>query len=153
MIGGPVESGSEAGAAVELAPIAPGCVPFGRRLGDVTAKPAPLGVLFDPLAQARPFAQQRLVGDLDGAFATTVTRRLSASVASTSATSLVALQVELRERCAAADRRVALALADQAQHDRAHERPALVGDAGVGALGQASDGAVHAAGLAVGSAG
>ena len=68
VIGGPVEGGSKAGAAVELALIAPGRVPFGRRLGDVTAKPAPFGVLFDPLAQARPFAQQCLVGDLDASF-------------------------------------------------------------------------------------
>ncbi len=65
VIGGPVEGGSEAGAAIEFALVAPCRVPFGRRLSDVTAKPAPFGVLFDPLAQARPFAQQRLMGDLD----------------------------------------------------------------------------------------
>ena len=68
MVGAPVERGGEASAAVELAPIAPCRVPFGRCLGDVMAKPAPFGVLFDPLAQARPFAQQRLVGDLDVPF-------------------------------------------------------------------------------------
>ena len=67
VIGGPVERGGETGAAVELAPIARRRVPLGRRLGDVAAKPASFGVLLDPLAQARPFAQQRLVGDLDGA--------------------------------------------------------------------------------------
>ena len=66
---------------------------------------------------------------------------------------LVALQVELGERRAAANRGVALALADQAQHQRAHERLALVRDAGVGALGQAGDGALDAAGLAVGGQG
>ena len=82
-----------------------------------------------------------------------MTRRLSASVASTSADVLVALQVELGEWSAAAHRHLALALADQAQHDRAHERLALVGDAGVGALGQPRDGAVNAAGLAVGGEG
>ena len=48
---------------------------------------------------------------------------------------------------------VALVLADEAQHDGAHELLALVGNAGVGALGQPRDGAVHAAGLAVGSQG
>ncbi len=48
VIGGPVEGGGEAGAAVELALIASCRVPFGRCLGDVTAKPAPFGVLFDP---------------------------------------------------------------------------------------------------------
>ena len=145
MVGGPVERGGEAGAAVELALVAPGCVPLGRRLGDVAAKPAPFGVLLDPLAQAWPFAQQRLVGDLDGALADTVTRRLSASVREHVGDVLVALQVELGERSAAAHRRLALALADQAQHDGAHERLALVGDAGVGPLGQPRDRAVHAA--------
>ena len=150
MIGGPVEGGGEAGAAVELAPIAPCRVPFGRRLGDVAAKPAPFGVLFDPLAQARPFAQQRLVGDLDVSFRhgdeTAVGQRRE-HVGHV----LVALQVELGEWSAAAHRRVALALADQAQHDGAHELLALVGDASVRALGQPRNGAVHAAGLAVGS--
>ena len=67
---GRVEGGSEAGAAVELALIASCRVPFGRCLGDVAAKPAPFGVLFDPLAQAWPFAQQRLMGDLDGVLPT-----------------------------------------------------------------------------------
>ena len=152
VIGGPVEGGSEAGAAVELALIAPCRVPFRRRLGDVTAKPAPFGVLLDPLAQARPLAQQRLVGDLDDPFRhgdeTAVGQRRE-HVGHV----LVALQVELRERSAAAHRRVALVLADQAQHDRAHERPALVGDASVRALGQPRNGAVDAAGLAVGSQG
>ena len=150
VIGGPVEGGSEAGAAVELALIAPCRVPFGRRLGDVTAKPAPFGVLFDPLAQARPLAQQRLMGDLDVSFRhgdeTAVGQRRE-HVGHV----LVALQVELPEWSAAAHRRVALVLADQAQHDGAHELPALVGDASVGALGQPRDGAVNAAGLAVGS--
>ncbi len=82
-----------------------------------------------------------------------MTRRLSASVASTSATSIVALQVELRERRATAHRRVALALADQTQHDGAHELLAPVGDASVGALGQPRDSTVNAAGLAVGGQG
>ena len=110
----------------------------------MTAKPAPLGILFDPLAQPRPFAQQRLVGDLDIPFGhgdeTAVGQRRE-HVGHV----VVALQVELPERCAAADRRVALALSDQAQHDCAHELPTPVGDASVRALGQASDGAVHPA--------
>ena len=81
-----------------------------------------------------------------------MTRRLSASVASTSAI-LVALEVELGERGAAANRRVALALADQTQHEGAHERLPLVRDPVVGALGQPRDGAVDAARLAVGGRG
>ena len=148
----PVERGGEAGAAVELALIAPCRVPFGRRLGDVTAQPASFGVLLDPLAQARPLAQQRLVGDLDGALADGDEAAVGQRREHVGHV-LVALQVELGERGAAAHRRVALALADQAQHEGAHERLALVGDAGVGALGQPRDGAVNAAGLAVGGQG
>ena len=129
VIGGPVEGGSEAGAAVELALVAPCRVPFGRRLGDVTAKPAPFGVLLDPLAQAWPFAQQRLVGDLDGALADGDEAAVGQRREHVGHVR-VALQVELGEWSAAAHRRVALALADQAQHDRAHERLALVRDRG-----------------------
>ena len=70
MVGGPVEGGGEAGAAVEGALVAAGRVPFGGALGDVAAQAAALAVLLDPFAQARPFAQQRFVGDLDRAFAT-----------------------------------------------------------------------------------
>ena len=105
MICGPVEGGGEAGAAVELAPVAPCRIPLGRRLGDVTAKPAPFGILFDPLAQARPFAQQRLMGDLDVPFRhgdeTAVGQRRE-HVGHV----LVALEVELRERSAAAHGRI-----------------------------------------------
>ena len=116
MVGAPVEGGGETGAAVELALIAPRPVPFGRRLGDVTAKPSSFGVLLDPLAQARPFAHQRLVSDLDGALAD----GHEAAVAERREHGghlLVALQVELGERSAAAHGRLCLALADQAEHD------------------------------------
>ena len=100
----PVERGGEAGAAVELALIAPCRVPFGRRLGDVAAKPAPFGVLLDPLAQARPFAQQRLVGDLDRALADGDEAAVGQRREHVGHV-LVALQVELGERGAAAHRR------------------------------------------------
>ena len=70
VIGRPVEGGGEAGAAVELALVAAGRVPLAAASRDVAAQAAALAVLLDPLAQARPFAQQRFVGDLDGALAT-----------------------------------------------------------------------------------
>ena len=85
MVGGPVEGGGEAGAAVELALVAAGCVPLAGGLGEVAAQAAALAVLLDPFAQARPFAKQGFVGDLDGAFADTVTSRRSVSTASTRA--------------------------------------------------------------------
>ena len=150
VIGGPFERRSEAGAAVKLALIAPCRAPFGRRLGDVVAKPAPFSIPFDPLAQARPFAQQRLVGDLDGAIADGDEAAVGQRREHVGQV-VVALEVELGEGSAAAHRRLALALADQAQHDRPHQRLAPLGDAGVGALGQPRDGAVNAAGLVVGS--
>ena len=150
VVGGPVERGREASTAEELALIAPGRVPLGRRLRDVTAKPAPFGVLLDPLAQAWPLAQQRLVGDLDRALAdgdeTAVGQRREHV-----GHPAVALEVELGERGAAAHRRVALALADQAQHEGADERLALVRDPVVRAFGEPRNGAVDTAGLAVGS--
>ena len=152
VVGAPVERGGEAGAAVELALVAPRRVPFGRRSGDVAAQPAPLGVLLDPLAQARPLAQQRLVGDLDRALADGDEAAVGER-GEHGGHVLVALQVELGERRAAAHRRVALALADEAQHDRADERLVLLGNACVGALGQPRDGAVDTAGLAVGGEG
>ena len=118
----------------------------------MAAKPAPFGVLLDPLAQTWPFAQQRLVGDLDGALADGDEAAVGQRREHVGHV-LVALQVELGERSAAAHRRLALALADQAQHDGAHERLASVRDAGVRALGQPRDRAVHAARLAVGGQG
>ena len=115
----------------------------------MAAQAPALAVLLDPLAQARPLAQQRLVGYLDAA----LRDGDEAAVGQCGEDALdlpVAFQVELGQRRTAAHRRVALALADQAQHDRAHERLVPVRDAGVGAFGQAGDGAVHAAGLAIG---
>ena len=115
----------------------------------MATKPATFCVLFDPVSQAWPFGQQGFVGDLD------VSLRDSDEAAIRQRREhaldvLIALQVELGERRAAAHRRVALAFADQAQHDGAHELPALVGDTGIRAFGQSRDGTVHAPGLTVG---
>jgi hypothetical protein len=52
-----------------------------------------------------------------------------------------------------AHRRVGLAVADQAQHDRPDQRSVRLGYPVVGALGQPGDGTVHAAGLVVGGEG
>src|SRR5439155_11996768 len=136
---------------VKLALVAPCRVPFGRRLGDVRTKPAPLGVLLDPLAQAWPFAEQRLMGGLDASFRhgdePTVGQRCE------HAGNVVALQVELGEWSATAHRRLALALPDQAQPDGAHELLAAVGDASVGAFSQPRAGAVYTSGLTAGGRG
>ena len=63
---------------------------------------------------------------------------------------VVALQLELRERRAAAHRGITFVLADEAQHQGSHELLAPVRNPGVRALGQPRDGAVDAAGLVVG---
>ncbi len=120
----------------------------------MAAKPAAFGVLLDPFAQARPFAQQRLVGDLDGAFADAHEAAVGQRGKHVGHV-LVALQVELGEGSAATHRctGVTLSLAYQAQRDRTHELLAPVGNAGVRALCEPSDSAVHAARLAVGRQG
>ena len=66
---------------------------------------------------------------------------------------LVPFEVELRERSAAANRCVALVLADEAQHERADDGLAGLGDTVVRLLGQPGDGPVHPAGLSVRSGG
>ena len=50
VVGAPVEGCGESRSAVELTRIAIRCIPFGRRLRDVAPKPAPVGVLVDPVA-------------------------------------------------------------------------------------------------------
>ena len=64
MAGGPVERGGQPRAAVELGRVAAAVVPLARRDAEVVVQAAALGVLLEPAAQARPLAQQRLVGDL-----------------------------------------------------------------------------------------
>ena len=149
VLGGPVEGGGKASAAVELALITSRRIPLRRRLGDVTAEAAPFGVLVDPLAQSWPFAQESLVGDLDVSFGdgdeTAVGQRRE-HVGSV----VVALQVELGQWRAAAHDGVALSLSDEPQHDGAHELLVPVRNPGVRAFGQPCDCALNPSGLAVG---
>ena len=65
-LGGDVEGDLEAGTAVERAGITVECVPPGGGVAEVAERHDGLAVLGDPVAQARPLAQQRLVGQLDG---------------------------------------------------------------------------------------
>ena len=62
---GPVERRGEPRAAVELAGVAAAGLPLARRVDQVLVEAPALGVLLEPAAQARPFAQQRLVRDLE----------------------------------------------------------------------------------------
>ena len=61
----PLERRGEPCAAIELAAVAPARVPVARRLREVALQTPALGILLEPTAEARPLAQQRLVGDLD----------------------------------------------------------------------------------------
>ena len=65
-VGGDVEGDLEPGPAVERPGIAVELVPPGGRLAQVAERHDRLAVLVDPVAQPRPLAQQRLVGELDG---------------------------------------------------------------------------------------
>jgi hypothetical protein len=66
---GPVECRGQPGAAVELARVAPALLPVAGGGDQVPVDAPALGVLLQPAAQARPLAQERLVGDLDLALA------------------------------------------------------------------------------------
>jgi len=61
----PVERGGETRAAVELAAVAALLVPLSGCVHQVHVQVAAVGVLLEPVAQPRPFAQERLVGNLD----------------------------------------------------------------------------------------
>ena len=61
-----VEGDLEAGAAIERARFAIHLDPGVRGLPQLTERDEAATILFDPGAQPRPFAQQGLVGDLDG---------------------------------------------------------------------------------------
>ena len=65
--GRPVERGGEARAAVQPAGIARVGVPRARGVAELAVQAPALRVLLEPGAQPRPFAQQRLVRDLDRA--------------------------------------------------------------------------------------
>ena len=114
---------------------------------------APLGVLVDPPAQARPLAQQGLVGDLDDAVADgdqAAGRRGREHVRDL----VVPVEVELGERRPAAHgaHRASPSPTRRSMIARTSGLRSL-GDAGVGRLGQARHRAVDAPGLAVGSQG
>jgi hypothetical protein len=59
----PVERRGEPGTPVELGRVAPGLAPLAGGTDQVLVKVATLGVLGKPVAQARPLAKQRLMGD------------------------------------------------------------------------------------------
>ena len=129
-------------AAVQLAGVAPARVPAARRLGQVTVHAAPVGVLVEPRPQARPLAQQRLVRDLDLALADrdqAVAREHRQDVVD------VARQVARSARARARRRRRRGAAGSAAPRRAGRVQPL------VGALGQPSDRAEHAAGLLVGA--
>ena len=64
--GGPVVGGGEAAAAVEAFRLAARGVPVVRGVGELLVHAAAVAVVVEPCGQARPFAQQRFVGDFGG---------------------------------------------------------------------------------------
>ena len=119
MSGRPVQRGGQPRAAVQLARVAAAGVPLARGGAQVVVQAPALGVLLEPAAQARPLAQQRLVRDLDLALADRdqpLVGQHGEDLGDASSPS------QLGERHAAAHDGVALALARQAQQDRAARR-------------------------------
>ena len=144
----PVHRRGQAGAAVELGGVAPAGLPLPGRDGEVVMQAPALGVLGDPVAQARPLAQQRLVRDLDAVLGerdeTAVGERAE------HAPDLLAVGVELVDRHGAAHGAAVGLLAGQPQQDRARDLALAVVQAGVRPLGEAGDRTAHAARALVG---
>ena len=69
VLGRPVERRREAGAAVEVRRVSAALRPFPGRLHQVRVETAALAILLEPVLEPRPLPEQRLVGDLDRAFA------------------------------------------------------------------------------------
>src|SRR5204863_7422139 len=65
----PLVCGGQSGTAIEVGVVAATAVPLARGLREVLPQFASLRVLVQPLLKARPFAEQRLVRDLDRAVA------------------------------------------------------------------------------------
>ena len=142
----PVERRGESGTPVELGRVAPGVAPLAGGTDQVLVKVATLGVLGKPVAQARPLAKQRLVGDLgrplvDGEQAALGQHGEGPGGA------LVAVELELVEGNAAADEplRLLVVSAGEAQQHRARPEPLGRTEALVGVLGEARDRAADAA--------
>ncbi len=152
VLGGPLERRGESSAPVELGGIALGVTPLGGGGDQVMVKAPTLGVLREPAAKPRPFAKQRLVGDLDRLLVDAQQARLGEH-GERPGGRLVAVELELVERNAAANERLHFLLlrAGEAQKHRPRPGPLGLAQALVGALGEAGDGPVDAAGVLVGA--
>ncbi len=145
MGGAPVERRRQSGASVELTRVPARRVPIARGMDEVLVEPAPLGVLFEPSPQARPFAQQCLVCDLDRPFVRghepavdeDLERRESLTVA---------LGVELVQRDPAAhEARSFVSGIGQPHQDPLRGDALRLGQPRVGGLGEPAHGAAHPA--------
>ena len=147
--GAPVERGGQPRAAVELAGVAPALVPLARGVargggaGGGPRRPPRASRAGAATRAAAPRARPRPSPSL------TVSRRRSVSTSSDRGDVRSPCAVELGERDAPAHDRAALALAGEAQQDRARDAPAARGRARPYAvLGQPRDRAAHAAACA-----
>ena len=140
VLGGPVERRGEPGAAIELGVVALGVAPLPGGADQVLVKVATLGVLGEPVAEARPLAQQRLVGDLGRPLVDGEQAALGEHGEGPGGV-LVAVELELVEGDAAADEalRLLVVCAGEAQQHRARPEPLGRSEALVGVLGKARD--------------
>ena len=148
VLGGPVERRGQASAAVELGGVALGFSPVTGGADQVVVKTAALGVGFEPAAKARPLAKQRLVGDLHRTLVDGKQAALGEHSQGLGGVE-VAFELELVEGDAAADERLRrLVIAGEPQQHRPRPAPLGLAEPLVGALGQARDRALDAAGCA-----
>src|SRR5262249_6361949 len=143
----PVERAGEPGTAVELGWVAPARRPLSGAGGEMSMKVPALAVLVEPVAEAWPLAQQRLVRDLECPLAHDQQTGLGEDADDTRR-GLVSFEVELVQRDSAPYDGSGV-IQSEPQHDAACHLPLCPVQLAVGALGEARDRGAHPAGGAV----
>jgi hypothetical protein len=144
VFGRPVERRGQARSAVQLAGILPASRPSARRLDEVRVQDPSRSVLVEPFPQARPLAQESLVGDLDHAIGDREQPAVGEHLHDVRCLG-VPLGVELGQRHTPAHHGLVLAGRRQTQQDRAGERLLLGAEPAEHRLGQARHRTANAA--------
>ena len=142
---GPFPGQGQPGAAQQRAGFPVQVGPDGRRLGQLTMKPQGLTVLAEPLPQARPGPDQRLVGDLNRGVADDKQARPRQSFNDVG----VVVGVQFRTRHAAPGVLGSLPERDQPQQKKAGDLPLVGVERLVNPLGSTRDRPFHPAGRLV----
>jgi hypothetical protein len=139
----PVPCRRQASAAVEVGGVAAALVPGMGRLNDMPLECAAIRILFEPRPQARPLAQQSLVGDLGGSLrdghepGVREDRHRSGGIA-------ITIQIELHQRRLSTDDLSAFARRRESKEDPLGRCLLRLVEARVRVFGEPCDRSLHA---------